>query len=49
VGMLTEKEVARAKVMFVSLDKDGDGVVTSLEARRAIRAWCSPLNQGLDR
>ena len=45
--MLTEKEVIKAKSVFAELDKDNDGVVTGLNARRAVRKWCSPLSDGL--
>ncbi|KAK7100392.1 PHD finger protein 24-like [Littorina saxatilis] len=47
VDLLTEKEVIRAKSVFNELDKDRDGVVSGLEARRAIRKWCSSISKGL--
>ncbi|KAK7490466.1 hypothetical protein BaRGS_00018252, partial [Batillaria attramentaria] len=46
VDLLTEKEVIRAKSLFTSLDQDHDGVVTGVEASRAVRRWCSKLQAG---
>ena len=45
--LLSEKEVIKARSVFAELDKDHDGVVTGLGARRAVRKWCSSLSDGL--
>ncbi|XP_067678946.1 PHD finger protein 24-like [Haliotis asinina] len=39
VDLLTEKELLVAKALFRTLDKNGDGTVTELEAREAFRHW----------
>ena len=46
--LLSEKEVIKAKTLFLELDNDHDGVVTGLEAQRSVRAWCSSLSDGLN-